>query len=754
MLNAAAPLYFTSTRAGKREIHRLNIEGQVEQVSHTPATGESWSPVLGPGSTLFFVSNREEKREFYQLNPTGQIIRVTHTPGSGESWSPALRSNGTLYFTSNRGGKDEIYLLDANGETVQITNTPASGRSWSPVVAPNDVLYWTSDQDGNPEIYRFGESAQAIHVTHTPSSAGSWAPMIGKNGTLFFTSKRDGKAEIYRLALPMVRLVSSLTLLEPPTLGQHSWNPLGRCCSTPTGGLASDVPLWYQYLRCDPGQQHFQGIEYCQPSDGAAYHVIVIDLHSPGVRLETVMPEGLNRNDERGTCRDVNRSTKQLGGPGCDDPQNDQFYPVMSLGVAKDLAPVHFSGTAVVVNSDYGAKEPSDNQVKWRDHGPEGFTVAQGNRLDGELLGDGDNNAENRPWLAVSQEVPLRAELKQFARGEDRGERPDWIYTAVGGAPWMIREGEVQYLDIDPNTCTGALGSCYVGAAQTAAGLSQDGRWLFLVVDQRNGQARLSEMAEFMQGQLGVYSAIKFDGGGSTQLWYDGAVITPGDGRQLSEYLAVTALPGNGINVIERPALHASPVSVLVYDFAMPGDTAELVFNLRNEGTETWSGSGYEFVMLSGNLPGAPESMRLLSEVPPGNSVSWIVRALVPNVPGVRSVRYQMHAGDEPFEAVITGYVFVLPEGFQNLEQQIREEIEQWQQQGQQTVDELIKQIGDMIAKAVAQQAQSLLDRLLQWCNASVGLLGANIAVIYLRRKPRQKQTLLQHTGGDHSADE
>lgn len=306
----------------------------------------------------------------------------------------------------------------------------------------------------------------------------------------------------------------------------------------------------------------------------------------------------------------------------------------------------------------------------------------------------------------------------------------------------MIRGGAIQYLDIDPNTCTGAPGSCYVGAAQTAVGLSQEGRWLFLVVDQRKGQARLSEMAEFMQGKLGVYDAIKFDGGGSTQLWYDGAVITPGDGRQLSQYLALTALPGNGIDTTERPALHASPVSALVIDLALPGETAELVFDLRNEGTETWSGTGYEFVMLSGNLPGAPETMRLLSEVPPGNSISWIVRAPVPNVPGVRSVRYQMYAGDDPFDDVITGYVFVLPEGFQTLEQQIRDQIEQWQQQGQQTVDDLIRQIGVMIAQAVAQQTESLLDKLLAGCNASISLLGTSFAVVYLRRKPRHRQPL------------
>ena len=509
---------------------------------------------------------------------------------------------------------------------------------------------------------------------------------------------------------------------------------------TPREVQASEAPPWRQNLRCDPDQQHFQGLEYCRPVDERAYHVIVVDLHSPGVKLETVMPEGMNRDDEYGECTDVNRSTKGLGGPGCDDPGNDQLYPIMSLQIAKDLALARFPGTAVVINSDYGAKEPNNNQAKWRDHGPEGFTVARGFRLDGELLGDSDNNAENRGWLAVSQETPLRAELDQFAPGTDDGGKPDWIYTAVGGAPWMIRDGVVLYDHMDPSACTGASDSCYVGAAQTAVGLSQDGRWLFLVADQRGGQAMLSEMAQFMQGELGAYDAIKFDGGGSTQLWYNDTFVTHGNSRQLSQYLAVTASPGHGIDAAARPVLHASPVSAIIYDVVLPGETAELIFKIRNEGTERWSGPDYEFVALSDNLPGVPESLAVQGEVLPYNSISWIIQANVPDLPGVRSVEYQMHYRGEPFGDVITGYVFVLPEELQGLEQQIRKQIEQWQQQGQQAVEDLVKEIGTMIANAVAQQAQGLLDRLLIWCNASIGTLGAAIAFVYVRRGSRRKQ--------------
>jgi hypothetical protein len=500
---------------------------------------------------------------------------------------------------------------------------------------------------------------------------------------------------------------------------------------------ASETPPWRENLRCDPSQQRFQGLEYCVPNDGLAYHVMVLDLYESGVGLEIVMPVGLDKDNRSGECRDVNRSTKYLGGPGCDDPGNRQFYPVMSLETASNLAQARFPGTAVVINGDYGAKEPSDNPTRWRDHGPEGFTVVRGQRLDGVGLGDGDNNAEQRPWLAVGQGAPLVADLSQFPRGTDDGSKPGWVYSAAGGAPWMIRDGVVQSADIRPETCTGAPGSCYDGAAQTAVGLSADGRWLFLVVDKRGGGATLQEMAEFMQGQLGANDAIKFDGGGSTQLWYEGAFITRGDGRWLSQYLAVTALPGHGIDDVERPVLYASPVSALVYDVAMPAETAKLVFEVRNEGRDAWSGSEFEFVALSGNLPGAPASLLLTGDVLPGHSVTWIVQTSVPSIPGVRSIRYQMQHGGEPFGDAITGYVFVLPEGLQNLEQQIKDQIEQWQQQGQQTVEELLQQLGDMIAQAAAQQAQNWIDRLIEGCSGSLTLLGGVIAgvVFHLRNR-------------------
>jgi hypothetical protein len=104
---------------------------------------------------------------------------------------------------------------------------------------------------------------------------------------------------------------------------------------------AQDQPIsWRQNLDCDPDLQIYQGIEYCTgqiPSgDGITrtVHVIVVDLHSQGVKIEYVIAEGLDEDDRFGECRDVNRSTKPLDlprGPGCDDP-NDRSGDVTGRG--------------------------------------------------------------------------------------------------------------------------------------------------------------------------------------------------------------------------------------------------------------------------------------------------------------------------------------------------------------------------------------------------------------------------------------
>lgn len=299
----------------------------------------------------------------------------------------------------------------------------------------------------------------------------------------------------------------------------------------------SKPPVWQENLTCNQNIQKYKGLEFCTGLSSQA-NVVVIDLHDPDIHFEYVIAEGINRHGAFGPCQDVNIPDNSSG-PGCHEPNNPSHFPVFSLFDAIN----RFPDAAIVINGDYGATNVND-----RRHGPEGFTVVQGVRIDGPNYSDTDNNAVKRPYLAIGHN-PLRVELNQLSF--DDGNAPDWVYTGIGGAPWLIRDGIIQTEKI--NNCENAnVHSCLNDTAQTAVGLSQDKRWLFFVLVK--GENALGT-AEFMKEELDVWSAIKLDGGGSSQIYYGGlpgdsvGEKTPyrGGGYWLSNYLSIFAQSGSGI---------------------------------------------------------------------------------------------------------------------------------------------------------------------------------------------------------------
>jgi hypothetical protein len=328
-----------------------------------------------------------------------------------------------------------------------------------------------------------------------------------------------------------------------------------------------EKPVWYTNLDCNQVTQTHKGVAYCvgkiHYSDGGSsvVQVVVIDLNSPGVQVEYIISEGINdKITMPEECKDVNRSTKYLDPPrgdGCDDPNDRSLYPVFSLDGAVAASHQRFPqlDLAFMINGDYSACTEITAKcrvgIEYRDHGPEGLTVVRGDRLDGPNLGDGDNNIVRRPWLVINSTSPLTAELHQ-AKSDDGYLPYGWAYTGVGGAPWLIQNGEVSEAAI--KSCDGAPGSCYDGASQTAVGLDRDHKWLFFVLGVH--PRTLLDLANFMDEKLDAWQAIKFDGGGSSQMYYigpDNPIIEPGNGRLLTNYLAVFAEPGNGIVLPGQP---------------------------------------------------------------------------------------------------------------------------------------------------------------------------------------------------------
>src|SRR5207247_465267 len=72
------------------------------------------------------------------------------------------------------------------------------------------------------------------------------------------------------------------------------------------------------------------------------------------------------------------------------------------------------------------------------------------------------------------------------------------------------------------------------GTVQTAAAISRDGKTLILAVT--DTALRPQELAQTLADQ-GGYTAIKFDGGGSSALYFDGNVLK--SGRPVAEALLI-----------------------------------------------------------------------------------------------------------------------------------------------------------------------------------------------------------------------
>lgn len=519
----------------------------------------------------------------------------------------------------------------------------------------------------------------------------------------------------------------STRLIHAPALGLLLWIIVAY-----TAGAAPAPPIWRQNLTCKPAIQKYRGLEYCTGLGGQA-HIVVVDLQSSDVRLEYVIAKGVDDSGRFGECRDVNIPRFGPVRGGCADPSNLTYYPVMSMGEAANRYP----STAAVVNSDYGAG--TQNEPSSRGHGPEGFTVVRGDRLDGPANGDIDNNAVRRPWLAISQNMPLRAELSQFAPGQDNGDKPDWIYTGVGGGPWLIRNGRIEETQI--RNCRNANPhSCQSNVAQTAVGLSRDQRWLFLVVAE--GQDARGT-ARFLHDDLQAWDAIKFDGGGSSQLWYGEQFINRGDGRRLSHYLVVIAEPGSGIeDLTDRPPLSANPTLPLFFDLVLPQETAHLHIEIRNTGTDAWESiQGIELRRVhKDTVSPTVESYPLPHSVAPGETVTWDVELNADNA-RYRALSFRMYQGDSPFGPEVSAVVVTLPEQLESqrerLSQLIEEELKEWQDQTEQEVERRLEEFRtwllELIRREAERQARGLLDRI---CGADAMLLmGALLVVLQFRRR-------------------
>jgi len=537
--------------------------------------------------------------------------------------------------------------------------------------------------------------------------------------------------------------------------------------STQASTVHADGPVvdWRGNLTCPSEHQVREGALYCTGTDSKQHpvHVLVVDLTIPSLRFEYIIPKGASDgHDGVQECRDPNRP--EWGGPaqGCFVPGNRGLYPRIELPEAIERAREVRSSPplAAVVNGDYGAHNGN--------HGPEGLLVIRGERLDGADRCDDDYNAALRPWLGLGEKIDpetgrLPATITRLER--DSSPVPAWLYTGVGGGPWLVRDGEVYpgardcqgdgiLHQIDPVVgCTGNekatpnppkeegydSGSCRT-APHTAAGISQDERWLFLAVS--TGADHPDVLAQFMKNQLGAWNALKFDGGGSSQLWFSGSSpirIDPlGEEPHLSNYLALYGPSGNGI---ELP-LEAMSVERVYYQVITSGETARFTLEVENTGDYSWLlEDGVElrwqpFFALSPKV----ESLLLEGRVAPGEVATWQWQA---SSSGAVYERFQMYQKGDPFGTDFAVIVVRIPEGWEEkreeLEKEIQELVDEWKAKGEEELDKLIEEL----KKRAEEMLKGFLERLIrEICSSLCGSPGMAMTLLAIALAYRQRSVL------------
>lgn len=160
-----------------------------------------------------------------------------------------------------------------------------------------------------------------------------------------------------------------------------------------------------------------------------------------------------------------------------------------------------------------------------------------GHAMSGGAAWEERHGTRNQPVIGFGGD---RAEI--FSVEERNAELPEWVDEAVSGWPLLVE-------NCTAFTAEQLPGSDFFTRAphpRTAAGLSEDRRWLYLVVadGRREGVPgpTLAELGSFMRAELCVCSALNLDGGGSSAIVIEGELMNqPSDGseRVVANHLAI-----------------------------------------------------------------------------------------------------------------------------------------------------------------------------------------------------------------------
>jgi hypothetical protein len=362
-----------------------------------------------------------------------------------------------------------------------------------------------------------------------------------------------------------------------------------------------------------------QGVTHCV-EDGGDTHLLIIDLSDPYLRVQTVMAHDV---------LDVR------------PPEAERE------GVIAMARRYRSEGVIAAINGDYFGR--------WR--GPEGPTVAQGQRLDTPLTIVLNPSEYRRTTLALGRSgqaaVTHLNPIGSLAPFVYR----DPLFNAISGGPIILHNGRVL-----PEALSCLFDGIPMGACrrdrQTAAGVDETGRTLYLLA---STQRSTSGMAEVLR-EYGAFTAMKLDGGGSTQLWYRGRTLVDSD-REIANALLVFKedTPRHAARLIARP-----PVLLI-----KEGVPASVEVKLRNLGHLDWTVDRYYGLRSLVDEAWASDFLRLPQDVAPNGAVTFTLPINLSLKPGVYTSTRQLATPFESFGPAIPVNVVVIPQEANDLQKQI-----------------------------------------------------------------------------------
>ena len=455
---------------------------------------------------------------------------------------------------------------------------------------------------------------------------------------------------------------------------------------------------------CEPP---YPAIQYCPPEANDP-HVILIDLNDPHVRIETVMA---NAEDS------VNTSARES---------------IEKMGQRFEDA-----GAVVVINADYFGGG----------HGPEGFTVVNGIRLDGSKKNDNDNMAVLRSSVAFSQSrldggsSPITISIQRFENDVFTLDT-ERMFNAVGGGPQIIFNGawdwtrgrdQTNYNDypecpadfVDHDVING---ECFRNTMDqdnewdnpakmwTVVGKTSDGRLLLLLTTYPSVRSALETNR--------VQEAIKLDGGGSSQIWYDRQWIVRGDLREVANGLAV--FYKNAYEIIEGPPQWPVVVS---------GERLDIQMTLKNTGADTWTQKDY--ALISTRNPWDTElKFELPNAVRHNDTLTWKWQSdPIDRTWGIYSLDLQLldHGREFPTEPIRIR-VIVIPVDLAEKKQELEQRIREWTEKG---IEDIEKEITEWIERQVLGFWKWLQNQVYLWIyeNCYLPITTLLIAALILHRR-------------------